>query len=174
LSEGGPEYLRLGGLGIVHKDDYLPFAKDYLAYLDTRKEYEELTGEPAPFANGGAFTNGIVSTPTSFNMGLMGEAGPEAIMPLTNVGGQMGVKAILPESSPTLDYSLASAISDLKNEIKDVKSELNQLRKENNEKQSESNAIDREGYLALIARLQQSNELLSDMEETSTLNRSRD
>ena len=44
------------------------------------------------FANGGAFTNGIVSRPTSFNMGTMGEAGPEAIMPLTNVGGQLGVK----------------------------------------------------------------------------------
>ena len=44
------------------------------------------------FANGGVFANGIVSEPTSFNMGLMGEAGPEAIMPLTNVGGSLGVR----------------------------------------------------------------------------------
>ena len=44
------------------------------------------------WATGGAFTNGIVSSPTSFNMGLMGEAGPEAIMPLTNVGGSLGVR----------------------------------------------------------------------------------
>lgn len=46
------------------------------------------------FATGGAFTNGIVTRPTSFNMGVMGEAGPEAIMPLTNVGGRLGVRAM--------------------------------------------------------------------------------
>lgn len=34
------------------------------------------------FADGGAFTNSIVSKPTAFNMGVMGEAGPEAIIPL--------------------------------------------------------------------------------------------
>lgn len=52
------------------------------------------------FANGGAFTNGIVSSPTVFGMsvggaGVMGEAGPEAIMPLTRTsGGALGVRAI--------------------------------------------------------------------------------
>lgn len=44
-----------------------------------------------PFANGGVFTNGIVSSPTAFNMGVMGEAGSEAIMPLTNINGSLGV-----------------------------------------------------------------------------------
>ena len=43
------------------------------------------------FANGGVFTNGIVSSPTRFNMGLMGEAGSEAIMPLTSINGRLGV-----------------------------------------------------------------------------------
>ena len=52
------------------------------------------------FANGGAFTNSIVSTPTAFGMaggkvGVMGEAGDEAIMPLTRTsGGQLGVMAV--------------------------------------------------------------------------------
>ncbi len=45
-----------------------------------------------PFASGG-----IVSRPTYFRFargtGLMGEAGPEAIMPLTRIGGDLGVKA---------------------------------------------------------------------------------
>jgi hypothetical protein len=40
---------------------------------------------------------GIVSAPTIFPMangaGLMGEAGPEAIMPLTRIGGKLGVRA---------------------------------------------------------------------------------
>ena len=44
------------------------------------------------YAKGGMFTNGIVSEPTMFNAGLMGEAGPEAIMPLTRgVDGSLGV-----------------------------------------------------------------------------------
>jgi len=52
------------------------------------------------FANGGAFTNSIVSKPTAFGIagggvGVMGEAGDEAIMPLTRTaGGQLGVRAL--------------------------------------------------------------------------------
>lgn len=52
------------------------------------------------FANGGAFTNSVVSTPTAFGMsgggtGVMGEAGPEAIMPLTRTStGALGVRAM--------------------------------------------------------------------------------
>lgn len=50
------------------------------------------------FANGGAFTNGIYSDPTLFKFanggqfGVMGEAGPEAVMPLSRDGkGRLGV-----------------------------------------------------------------------------------
>lgn len=52
------------------------------------------------FADGGAFTNSIVSKPTAFGMangktGVMGEAGEEAIMPLTRTaGGKLGVMSI--------------------------------------------------------------------------------
>jgi phage-related minor tail protein len=60
-----------------------------------------------PFANGGAFSQGkvmpfakggVVGSPTYFPMsggtGLMGEAGPEAIMPLTRgANGKLGVQA---------------------------------------------------------------------------------
>ena len=51
------------------------------------------------YANGGAFTNNVVKTPTFFNESLMGEAGPEAIMPLTNIGGSLGVRATMPDNS---------------------------------------------------------------------------
>lgn len=50
------------------------------------------------FANGGAFTNSVVSNPTSFGMangakGVMGEAGPEAIVPLARTrNGDLGVR----------------------------------------------------------------------------------
>ncbi|SEQ28887.1 phage tail tape measure protein, lambda family [Pseudomonas sp. NFACC02] len=52
------------------------------------------------FANGGAFTNSVVSSPTAFGMangklGVMGEAGDEAVMPLTRTStGALGVRAI--------------------------------------------------------------------------------
>lgn len=51
------------------------------------------------FANGGAFTNSVVSQPTAFTyanggaFGVMGEAGPEAIMPLSRGSdGSLGVR----------------------------------------------------------------------------------
>lgn len=52
------------------------------------------------FAKGGAFTNSVVSRPTAFatstGLGVMGEAGEEAIMPLTRTSdGSLGVKAQL-------------------------------------------------------------------------------
>lgn len=50
------------------------------------------------FAKGGTFTNSVVSSPTLFKFakgtGMMGEAGPEAIMPLKrNANGVLGVEA---------------------------------------------------------------------------------
>ena len=50
-------------------------------------------GNVTPFAHGG-----IVSQPTVFPMargaGIMGESGPEAVMPLTRIGGDLGVRAL--------------------------------------------------------------------------------
>lgn len=55
-------------------------------------------GQVMAFANGAAFTNSIVTKPTLFpfanGTGLMGEAGPEAIMPLRRgADGRLGVSA---------------------------------------------------------------------------------
>lgn len=52
------------------------------------------------FAKGGAFTNSVVSKPTAFQgsggLGVMGEAGPEAILPLTRTSsGELGVSAVV-------------------------------------------------------------------------------
>lgn len=51
-------------------------------------------GRVVPFANGGAFTNRVVASPTVAPMALFGEAGPEAIMPLKRgPDGKLGVAA---------------------------------------------------------------------------------
>jgi len=69
-------------------------------------------------ANGNAFSGGrvtafaaggVVNGPTLFPMrggtGLMGEAGPEAIMPLTRIGGKLGVKASGGGSGASITYA---------------------------------------------------------------------
>jgi hypothetical protein len=75
-------------------------------------------GTTAFFENGGAFANGVVTRPTSFNMGVMGEAGPEAIMPLTNINGRLGIRA---------QMSGAGALVD---EVRALRSEVVNLRAE--------------------------------------------
>lgn len=79
-------------------------------------------GTAQRFANGGAFTNTIVNTPTLFRfangaaLGEMGEAGPEAIMPLKRgPNGALGVQASGGGASIRMGdvhntYSLAGAI----------------------------------------------------------------
>ena len=49
------------------------------------------------FATGAAFRNGVVSRPTMFDIGQMGEDGEEAIMPLANIGGSLGVRYAGPD-----------------------------------------------------------------------------
>jgi len=72
---------------------------DYLAYHYNRWGIKE----GRAFASGAAFTNGVVSRPTMFDASLMGEAGPEAIMPLTNVGGSLGVRAVMPDMQEVVE-----------------------------------------------------------------------
>lgn len=69
--------------------------------------FQSLVGGISPFADGGAFSQGrvmpfakggVVSSPVGFPMrggrGLMGEAGPEAIMPLARgADGRLGVQS---------------------------------------------------------------------------------
>jgi len=59
--------------------------------------FDEYEKAARAFADGGMFTNQIVSAPTYFRhgggLGLMGEAGPEAIVPLTRMpNGDLGVQ----------------------------------------------------------------------------------
>lgn len=64
-----------------------------------------------PFAMGGAFSNSVVNSPTLFKFanggaldtGVMGESGPEAVMPLSRgPDGSLGIKAYLDDSRAAL------------------------------------------------------------------------
>lgn len=80
-------------------------------------------GQTSLFAKGGVFTNQVVDGATPFDMGVMGEAGPEAIMPLKRTSdGRLGVAAEL----PPIDFSRYG-----RNDNSDVVAEVRALRSEN-------------------------------------------
>jgi tape measure domain-containing protein len=92
------------GLGFIAAAGSTAFIKGYVDG-ETQKAskhaqggvFDEYGQAARMFADGGAFTNQIVSSPTYFahggGLGLMGEAGPEAIMPLTRMpNGDLGVQ----------------------------------------------------------------------------------
>ena len=81
-------------------------------------------GNMMKFAAGDSFSNSIVDKPTKFRMGLMGEAGPEAIMPLTRgPDGSLGVTAQMPDFGNSNEANMV-----LVNEIKELRNEVAKLR----------------------------------------------
>lgn len=68
-----------------------------------------------PFAKGGVFTNGVVSQPTNFGYGQMGEAGPEAIVPL--VRGPQGLGVRTSGADARLQAELVSLLKDIRAEL---------------------------------------------------------
>ncbi|AQU83253.1 MULTISPECIES: tape measure protein [unclassified Halomonas] len=135
--------------------------------------YWDLWQSHLRFAKGGVFTNSVVDEPTSFAMGLMGEAGPEAIMPLKrHSDGSLGVRAELPA------FPQFSALnnSDIVETLRDLKREVQELRKENALLQAESNkhlaaANNQRGAVAKgqIGAIERGNRMLKKMEDEKRL-----
>ena len=118
ITDGTTAFMNMGTQGAASFKtllaSMLTFMEQYIIKLEITKALQAASGmsmfstggifggsSPTPHANGGAFYGGItafadggvVDKPTTFNMGLMGEAGPEAIMPLTrDATGSLGVK----------------------------------------------------------------------------------
>lgn len=163
-----------------------------------RQDYKALTGKAAPFANGGIFeqgrvaANSIVSSPTYFDMGLMGEADPEAVVPLSRgAGGRLGIDATglmrvpdgqleLPMPNAPMPQFPALNNSDVLQILQDVKRELQETRKENKRLQEENNrhaaaavAVQQAGFNRQINEQQKSNRALDDMSAAARLENSR-
>ena len=92
------------GLGFIAAAGVSSFTSGYVEGKLSAEENAKggVYGTVTPFAKGGAFTNAIVNSPThfkfakgsGFGLGLMGEARPEAIMPLKRSSdGSLGVDA---------------------------------------------------------------------------------
>jgi hypothetical protein len=112
----------------VEKD--YPSAVSIAANGMKQVDYSKLPvpNEILKFAKGGVFSNSLVNTPTSFNLGLMGEAGPEAIMPLNRDSrGKLGVAAVLPGSNTKEQLEQNRAMI---TEIRSLREEVSLLRME--------------------------------------------
>lgn len=82
------------------RDEYLAWHWANLGQTENRK-----------FAKGGAFRNGVVTRPSFFDLGQMGEGGnAEGILPLANIGGKLGVHAQGGASDPELKRLLSKLI----------------------------------------------------------------
>lgn len=96
-----------------------PAIADYVASAYNISQEDTLRWLSANgFAKGGAFTNGVVTKPTMFNMGIMGEKGSEGILPLTNVNGILGVHA-----TRSNDQALVAELRALRQEVATLRAE---------------------------------------------------
>ena len=87
------------------------------------------TGPVRAFADGGVFTNGIVDEATPFSMAVMGEAGPEAVVPLSRGrGGRLGIDA-----SGMGQHEVVAAVKDLQGEVKALRQENAALQRQLND-----------------------------------------
>lgn len=84
-------------------------------------------------AKGNVFTNGIVDRSTYFDTGLMGEAGPEAIMPLSRgPNGSLGVRVYAPQQNSQAGAQSGGNDQALLEELRALRLEVKQLREQNN------------------------------------------
>lgn len=80
------------------------------------------------FASGGVFANRIVNKPTSFPIGIMGEAGPEAIMPLgKDAQGRLGIRMSGEQGGGNVENNVSISVSIQDGQVKDGGESGNQL-----------------------------------------------
>jgi lambda family phage tail tape measure protein len=89
---------------------------DYSNWIKTQQaKGGAWSGGAQMFANGGAFSNSVVSSPTAFGMsggktGVMGEAGPEAIVPLARDSqGRLGIRGGSSATPITMTFYIDAA-----------------------------------------------------------------
>jgi hypothetical protein len=88
----GLELARLGSYGILRSVAPSIFGAGGLIPLPNAMGNVFSGGRVMPFARGGV-VNGPTVFPMANGMGLMGEAGPEGILPLKRINGRLGVEA---------------------------------------------------------------------------------
>ena len=127
-------------------------------------------GEGRRFAKGGIFTNSIVDSPTPFDMALMGEAGPEAIMPLTRgPDGALGVTAHIPNLGLNANGGIAKLLTEVLGENRRLRQDLNRLMGESNKHAAASVKVAAEGHRRHIEVSEKGNKSLYELEQRSRL-----
>lgn len=132
------------------------------------------------FASGGVFTNSVVSSPTHFDMGLMGEAGPEAIVPLHMGSEGLGIKdystrapsmgaASLPSFPLLGNNEVFETLRDLKREVAELRRDSTQLQSESNKHLAAANNQRGAAAKGQIGAIERGNKMLKRMEDDKRL-----
>ena len=130
----------------------------------------QLPTKPTYFAKGGVFTNSVVDSPTPFNMGLMGEAGPEAIMPLHRApDGSLGVRADVSSVDIESQVSLIVALNGIRKEIKSSSSKMEQRLQRLEEHAAASVRVQQHGFKGQIGAQQEANKELKKQTSSTRL-----
>lgn len=130
----------------------------------------KLPEKPSYFAKGGVFTNSVVDTPTAFNMGVMGEAGPEAIMPLhRGPDGSLGVKADVSSSNVDQHVQMVTVLYEIRSEIRSSSDKLDKRLQRLEEHASASVRVQQHGFKGQISAQQEANKELKRQTTASRL-----
>ncbi len=143
------EYLRSMDTQLRNINENLFYANQKNTAQATPSSATAQPSRATTFALGGVFTNSIVSSPTMFDMGLMGEAGPEAIMPLSRGS----------------DGSLGVRMMGASNDSGETVMELKQV----NRNQAALIRLQQEANKQIIQKLSEMEERLAGMESTERL-----
>lgn len=100
------------------------------------------------FAKGGVFSNSVVNTPTTFSLAQMGEAGPEAVMPLRrDAKGNLGVTANVGGNN---NQELLVEIRALRGEVEKLRYEAQATAKHTNKSAKILERVTRDGESLLV------------------------
>lgn len=111
-------YLRTVGQGSMSEAQFVESSLAAGLSVSQLQEAQRLLLSGSPrFSSGAAFLNSVVHRPSAFPLGIMGEAGPEAIMPLSRgPNGALGVRSFGGDA-------LIAEIQGLRNELEGLRAE---------------------------------------------------
>lgn len=154
--------------------EYL-YGREYAAMYRNQTRANEERAKLSQFANGGIFESGrVIDSATRFDIGEMGEAGPEMILPVERMSnGKYGMQARLGFDLPSFPLL---GNNDVLETLRDLKREVAELRRDNAQLQSESNkhlaaANNQRGAAAKgqIGAIERGNKMLKKMEDDKRL-----
>lgn len=154
--------------------EYL-YGREYAAMYRNQTRANEERAKLSRFANGGIFESGrVIDTSTRFNIGEMGEAGPEMILPVERMSnGKYGMQARLGFDLPSFpllgNNDVLETLRDLKREVAELRRDNAQLQRESNKHLAAANNQRGAAATGQIGAIERGNKMLKKLEDDKRL-----